>query len=53
MPLGNGNSFGKRTKSVNKIRRIIKVALQVIINLTKFWRLNNETWGNENDKWND
>lgn len=53
MPLGNGNSFGKRTKSVNKIRRIVKVALNLITLLTSFWRTNTANWDQENDKWSD
>ena len=47
MGLGSGNSFGKKIKSVGKLRRIVKKIL------TELWDFGNKNWNAGNDKWDD
>jgi len=47
MPLGNSNSFGKRTKTVSKIRRVLKKVLD------ELWDFRNNNWNSGNQTWDD
>ena len=53
MPLGQGNSFGGRSKTVAKIRRvkIRRILAQAINLITSYWASNNSNWDSEDDKW--
>ena len=47
MPLGSGNSFGKSTKTVSKLRRIFKKILN------ELWDFRNKNWNSGNETWDD